>query len=74
MQRIFVCLSPLNDFEKIPLHKPTKDTYSEELLGSGDDVSDNDCSAERVDDVLVVGVEDQTVVHLAYNDSTLVIK
>jgi hypothetical protein len=41
-------------------------TYPEELLSSRNDVSNDDRCAERIDDVLVVGVKDQTVDHLAY--------
>jgi hypothetical protein len=42
-------------------------TYSEELLGSRDDVSHDDGSAEGVDDVLVIGVKDESILDLAYN-------
>ena len=40
-------------------------TYSEELLSSRDNVSNDNCCAERIDDVLVVWVKDETIVHLA---------
>ena len=40
-------------------------TYSEELLRSGDDVSHYDGRAQGVDDVLVVGVQQQAADHLA---------
>jgi len=45
-------------------------TYPEELLSSGDDVSDDDGCAERVDDVLVVWVKDEATVDLAYRQSS----
>lgn len=48
------------------VHELTVRTYPEELLSSGDDVSDDDGGAERVDDVLVVRVQDETVGNLAY--------
>ena len=35
-------------------------TYPEELLGAGNNVSDDNGGTEGVDDVLIVGVEDQT--------------
>ena len=34
-------------------------------MGSGEDVSDYDCGSERVDDVFVVGVEEEPVVDVA---------
>jgi hypothetical protein len=43
-------------------------TYPEELLSSGDDVSDNDGSAEGIDDVLIVWVKDEAIVDLAYRN------
>lgn len=42
-----------------------KFTYSEELLGSREGVSNHEGGAEREDNVLVVGVEDESTVHLA---------
>ena len=33
-------------------------TYSKELLGARDDVTHDESSAERVDDMLVVGMKD----------------
>jgi len=38
---------------------------AEELLCSANNVSDNDGSSEREDDVLVVGMQNQSIVHLA---------
>ena len=39
---------------------------AEELLCSADNVSDDDCSAEGEDDVLVVRVQNQALVDLAF--------
>ncbi len=44
-------------------------TYPEELLSSRDNVSDDDGGAEGVNDVLIVGMKDETSVHLAYKNS-----
>lgn len=41
-------------------------TYSKELLGSWNDVSDYDGGTQRIYDVLVVWMEDKTVLNLAY--------
>ena len=41
------------------------ETYSEELLCSRDNVSDNQSCSERVDDMFVVRMEDQSIVDLA---------
>jgi len=38
---------------------------AEELLCSADNVSDHDGGAQREDEVLVVGVQDKSIVHLA---------
>ena len=41
------------------------DTYSEELLSSRDNVSNDNCCAEGIDDVLVVGMKGESVNDLA---------
>lgn len=41
---------------------------SQELLGSSNDVSNDDGRAEREQDVLVVWVQNQTVVYLSCRD------
>lgn len=38
----------------------------EEALGAGEDVPDHHCGAEGVDDVLVVGVQQESVVDVAW--------
>ena len=43
-----------------------KSSYPEELLSSRNDVSNDDRCAEWINDVLVVGVQDQTVGYFAY--------
>lgn len=43
-----------------------REAYSEELLCSGNDVSDDDGCSQGVDQVFVVGVEDKTADDLAY--------
>ena len=40
-------------------------TYPQELLSSGDDVPDYQSGAKRIDDMLVVGVENESALHLA---------
>ena len=40
-------------------------TYSEELLSSRDNVSNDNCCAEGIDDVLVVGMKGESVNDLA---------
>jgi len=42
-----------------------KTTYSEELLSSRDDMSNYDCSSERVDDVFVIWMKDEAALHFA---------
>ena len=42
------------------------DTYPEELLGSRNDVPNDDRCAEWIDDVLVVWVKDKSADNLAY--------
>ena len=42
-------------------------TYPEELLSSGDDVSNNESGAKRQDDVLVIGMENKSINYFAYN-------
>lgn len=39
---------------------------SEEGLGSGEDVADDECGAERIDDVLIVGMEEESIVDVAW--------
>ena len=41
---------------------------TEELLCSADDVSDNDRGAQREDQVLIVRVQNEALVHLACNE------
>lgn len=40
-------------------------TYSEELLSSRDNVSNDNCCSEGIDDVLVVGMQGESVNNLA---------
>ena len=47
--------------------KGQNNTYSEELLSSRDNVSNDNCCAEGIDDVLVVRVEDESAHNLAYS-------
>jgi hypothetical protein len=47
-------------------------TYSEELLSSRDNVSNDNCCAERIDDVLVVGMQGESVNDLAYTSKQIV--
>jgi hypothetical protein len=43
------------------------ETYPKELLGSRNNVSNDDRCAEGIDDVLVVRVEDESAHNLAYS-------
>ena len=43
-------------------------TYSEELLGSSEGVSDDEGGSEGEDNVLVIGMEDESTVNLAYSE------
>ena len=45
--------------------KGQNNTYSEELLSSRDNVSNDNCCAEGIDDVLVVGMKGESVNDLA---------
>jgi hypothetical protein len=47
--------------------KMAANTYSEELLGSSEGVSDDEGSSEGEDNVLVIGMEDESTVNLAYS-------
>ena len=38
---------------------------TEELLCSADDVSDNNCGAQREDQMLIIRVQNESLVHLA---------
>ena len=48
--------------------KMAANTYSEELLSSSEGVSDDEGGAEGEDNVLVIGMEDESTVNLAYSD------
>jgi hypothetical protein len=47
--------------------KMAANTYSEELLGSSEGVSDDEGGSEGEDNVLVIGMEDESTVNLAYS-------
>jgi hypothetical protein len=48
--------------------KMAANTYSEELLGSSEGVSDDEGGSEGEDNVLVIGMEDESTVNLAYSE------
>ena len=50
----------------MPLVFCVSDTYPEELLGSGNDVSNDDRCTKWIDDMLVVWVKDESADNLAY--------
>jgi hypothetical protein len=50
----------------MPLVFCFSDTYPEELLGSRNDVSNDDRCTKWIDDVLVVWVKDESADNLAY--------
>jgi hypothetical protein len=66
-----IIIVSLNNERKSTLDGELKiaaNTYSEELLGSSEGVSNNEGGSEREDDMLVIGVKDKSTVYLAYSN------
>jgi hypothetical protein len=66
-----IIIVSLNNERKSTLDGELKiaaNTYSEELLGSSEGVSNNEGGSEREDDMLVIGVKDESTVYLAYSN------